>query len=129
MHEMSICRALIAKVEGVARARGGRIAVVHVGIGPLSGVEARLLSDAYPLATVGTAAEGSRLEIETAPVRVRCRTCGAESEATPNHLVCPACGDWRTDLISGDEMLLLRVEIEVDDDPPPQQTVMESSHV
>jgi len=128
MHELSICQALIAQVSGIAHERAGRITAVHACIGPLSGVEAGLLADAYPLAAAGTAAEGSRLELETAPVRVRCRTCGAEGDAAPNRLLCPTCGDWHTDLISGDEMLLLRVELEVDD-PPPQQTAMESSHV
>jgi hydrogenase nickel incorporation protein HypA/HybF len=129
MHELSICQALIAKVEDIARERAGSVTAVHVRIGPLSGVEARLLADAYPLAAAGTAAEGSRLEVETAPVRVRCRSCAAESSASPNRLLCAACGDWRTDLISGDEMLLLRVELEVDDRPPPPGNAMESSHV
>jgi len=128
MHELSICRALIAQVEGIARDRAGRVTAVHVGIGPLSGVEARLLASAYPLAAAGSAVEGSNLEIETAPVRVRCRTCGAEGAAAPNRLLCPACGDWRTELMSGDEMLLLRVELEIDD-PMPQETAMESPHV
>ena len=43
--------------------------------------------------------------------RVRCRSCGAESAAEPNNLVCTACGDWRTELVSGDEMLLAQVEL------------------
>ncbi len=128
MHELSICQALVAQVEDIARERAARVTEVHVGIGPLSGIEGRLLADAYPLACPGTAAEGSELRIETAPVRVRCRTCGAESDATPNRLICAACGEWRTDLISGDEMLLLRVVLEVDD-APSQENAMESSHV
>jgi len=45
-------------------------------------------------------------------VRVRCRGCGAETMATANRLVCGACGDWHTDLLAGDELLLLRVELE-----------------
>ena len=128
MHELSICQALIAQVEDIAREHAARVAEVHLGIGPLSGVEARLLQDAYPLACAGTAAEGSDLKIETAPVRVRCRTCGAESAATPNRLTCAACGDWHTDLISGDEMLLLRVTLETDD-PLPQENTLEAPYV
>jgi hydrogenase nickel incorporation protein HypA/HybF len=128
MHELSICQALVAQVEGIARDRTGRVTAVHVSIGPLSGVEARLLADAYPLAAAGTAAESSRLEIETAPVRVRCRTCDAEGDAAPNRLLCAACGDWRTDLISGDEMLLLRVTLETDD-PAPRKSTLEDANV
>ncbi len=129
MHELSICQALVAQVEEIARERAARLTTVHVGIGPLSGVEARLLADAYPLAAAGTAAEDSALKVEATPVRVRCRSCGAESDATPNRLTCASCGDWRTDLISGDEMLLLRVELEVEESPRRQEDVMEDSHV
>jgi Zn finger protein HypA/HybF involved in hydrogenase expression len=32
---------------------------VRVGVGPLSGIEPRLLESAYPLASAGTRAEGS----------------------------------------------------------------------
>jgi len=129
MHELSICRALVARLEAIAREHAARVSEVHVSIGPLSGVEARLLRDAFPLACAGTAAEGAALKIETAPVRVRCRVCGAETVATPNRLLCAACGEWRTDLLSGDEMLLRRAILAIDDDPPMRENVREPSHV
>ena len=116
MHEIAICQALISQVEDVVRVRRGWVQRVRVGIGPLSGVEPKLLEDAYPLACAGTCAEGSQLAIEHMNIRVRCRVCGAESEAAPNRLLCGACGDWRTDLQSGDELMLLRVELETQED-------------
>jgi hydrogenase nickel incorporation protein HypA/HybF len=45
-------------------------------------------------------------------VRVRCTRCGADCEAAPNRLLCGACGDYRTRLASGDEMLLASLELE-----------------
>jgi hydrogenase nickel incorporation protein HypA/HybF len=122
MHELAICRALVSEVEDIAVRNGGRVHGVRVGIGPLSGIEPHLLAQAYPLAGAGTAAEGSRLTIEATPVRVRCRACGAETTAAPNRLICAACEDWRTELVSGDEMLLLSVELDV-----PQN--LEAAHV
>jgi hydrogenase nickel incorporation protein HypA/HybF len=116
MHELSICQALISQVEGIARERSGQVRRVRLGIGPLSGVEPRLLEDAYPLACAGTCAEGSQLAIEYMNIRVRCRSCGAESEAAPNRLLCGACGDWHTDLLSGDELLLLQIQLETQED-------------
>jgi len=112
MHELAICQALISQVEGIAVQRTARVRQVHVGIGPLSGIEPQLLECAYPLACAGTRAEGSQLAIERTDVHVRCRSCGAETVAVPNRLVCGACGDWHTDLLAGDELLLLRVELE-----------------
>jgi hydrogenase nickel incorporation protein HypA/HybF len=50
---------------------------------------------------------------------VSCQTCGAESAALPNRLVCGACGDWRTTLLSGDELILESVELEFAADAAP----------
>ena len=123
MHELSICQALISQVETVARQRAGQVRRVRIGVGPLSGVEPRLLEEAYPLACAGTCAEGSQLAIEHMNIHVRCRSCGAESEAAPNRLICGACGDWHTDLLSGDELLLLQIELET------QEEQVEASNV
>jgi len=114
MHELAICQALLERVEGIARSRAVRVSRVRLAVGPLSGVEPQLLERAYPLACAGTAAEGSELDIDEAPVRVRCRTCGVESAASANRLLCGECGDWRTDLASGDELLLVGVELDDD---------------
>jgi len=113
MHELAICQALMNQVESIAAERNASSVVsIVVGMGPLSGVEAQLLEHAYPVASAGTVAEGAELVIENLPVRIRCTECGSESEALPNKLVCKACGDWRTTLISGDELILMSVELE-----------------
>jgi hydrogenase nickel incorporation protein HypA/HybF len=115
MHELSVCQALIAQVERVARENEARRVVsIVISIGPLSGVEPRLLEHAYPLAAAGTMAEHAALVVETPPVRVRCRSCGADSDAQPNRIVCAACGDWHVDVTGGEEMLLKRVEIDAE---------------
>ncbi len=112
MHEYSVCLALMEQVERVAREHGaGRVERIVLKIGPLSGVEAPLLQHAWPLVAAGTLAADAELVTETAPVVVRCTQCGAESEAAPNRLLCGQCGDFRTRLVSGDEMLLASLEL------------------
>ena len=111
MHEMAICQALLDQVEGIARQHSARVTRVHLAIGPLSGVEPALLERAYPSACAGTLAEDSELVIESAAVRVRCRSCGAESSASAQRLLCAECGNWQTELTGGDELLLLKVEL------------------
>ena len=111
MHERSVCQALSDELELLAREQGAaRVLSIVVGIGPLSGVEAGLLRQAYPLAAAGTVAEGAELDIEARPIRVHCNSCGQDSDATANRLLCAFCGDWRTQLVSGDELILTRVE-------------------
>ena len=113
MHELAICQALTNQVDAIARSKRARVSEVCVGIGPLSGVEPNLLARAYPLACAGTLAEGSHLTIENTTVSVRCRECGAETAVAPNRLLCGSCGAWRTEIVKGDEMLLLRVELQI----------------
>lgn len=113
MHELAICQSLMDQVENIAFERKAQgVTSIVLAMGPLSGVEAQLLKNAYPIASAGTVAEHAELIIEILPVRVKCTQCDSESDALPNKLVCKQCGDWRTTLISGDELLLKRVELE-----------------
>ena len=118
MHELAVCQALMNKVESIAAERNARsVVTITIGMGPLSGVEAQLLKHAYPVASAGTIAEGAVLVIQDLPVRIKCNRCGCESEATPNKLLCAECGEWHTTLISGDELMLMSVELEKSDAP------------
>jgi len=113
MHELAVCQALLREVDAVAAANGARaVTDIHVCIGPLSGVEASLLESAFPFAAAGTIAAAATLHLRATPVRVRCERCGAASAATANRLVCGECGDWRTSLESGDELLLQTVAMQ-----------------
>lgn len=112
MHELSVCQALIRQLEAVSAANGGgRVELVRLRIGPLSGVEATLLRQAFPLAAAGTVAEGAELAIEPSAVVVQCRECGTRSEAAPNRMLCGGCNGFRVRMVSGDEMLLQSVEL------------------
>jgi hydrogenase nickel incorporation protein HypA/HybF len=118
MHELAVCQALIGQVERVARDNAAqRVLSITLAIGPLSGVEPKLLEHAYPLAAAGTIAQDARLVIETVAVKVRCRKCHAETPALANRLLCGSCSEWQVDVIAGEEMLLQRVEIEAVDEP------------
>ena len=110
MHELAVCQALIGQVTDVARQQqAASVSDIFVRVGPLSGIEAPLMINAFPIAAAGTVADQAELHLEDAPIRVRCEECGAESEATMNRLVCGDCGEWRTTLVSGDELILQRV--------------------
>lgn len=115
MHELSVCQALVRQLRDIAREqRAARITRVVVQIGPLSGVEPELLRHAYPVASAGSPAADAALILEALPIRIHCESCGADSDAAANRLLCGACGDYRTRLISGDELLLVSVELEAE---------------
>ena len=105
MHELAICQALMEQVERIGREqRAQYVESIQLGIGPLSGVEPRLLEQAFYIARAGSIADQATLVIESTPVRVSCKQCGAQTEVLPSRLLCGQCGDWRTTLISGDEI-------------------------
>ena len=113
MHELAVAQALVEQVDAVIEQHHASSATaIRVRIGPLAGVVPELLATAFPLAAAGSRMEHAQLEFIHAPIQVRCRTCGAETEAAMNRLTCGACGDWHTQILSGDELLLESVELE-----------------
>ncbi len=112
MHELAVCQALLDQVQMVAAQQGAaEVTCVHLRIGPLSGVVPELLEHAFHVARAGSPAACAELVMETSGIRVRCRGCGAETAAIPARLVCGVCGDYHTDLIDGDQLVLERVEL------------------
>lgn len=113
MHELSVCLSLIEQVQAIAAQRGAvQVTRIELKIGPLSGVESALLSSAWPMAAAGTIATDADFVVEESGIVVRCSVCNTETDAQPNRLVCGDCGDFRTTVVSGDEMILQRVELE-----------------
>jgi hydrogenase nickel incorporation protein HypA/HybF len=113
VHELAVAQALVEQVDAVINQHNATSAsLIRVRIGPLAGVVPELLGSAFPLAAAGSRMERAVLDLVAAPIKVRCQTCGAETEAAMNRLICGACGDWHTKVISGDELMLESVELE-----------------
>jgi len=112
MHELSLCEDLMDQVMTIAKAHHAeKVVRIIVRIGPLSGVESLLLESAFSISRAGTVAEEAEFLTEVLPIRVLCNSCGVESEAVVNNLVCGSCGGYNTKLLSGDELILARVEL------------------
>lgn len=112
MHELSICQQMIRQVRDIAlQHQATSVERIKLQIGPLSGVDVSLLKHAFPFAAKQTIAENSQLLIEELPVIIKCNQCGLKTHTQVNKLVCGQCGSEQTRLISGDEMLLVSVEL------------------
>jgi hydrogenase nickel incorporation protein HypA/HybF len=126
MHELAICEALVRQVGAIAEQRqASAVEKIVIAVGPLSGVEPELLARAFTVAQQGTLAQKAELYIEQPPIEVSCRTCGHAGQASANRLLCAACGDWRVKVQSGDDLMLLRLELTeagVSPSPPPNQS-------
>ena len=114
MHELSIALSILEIVEEeVERRQGGRIAAVHLKLGPLSGVVARALVSAFELAREGTSLAGAELVVEEVPLTAFCRACeGVRTLASAQVLCCPDCGAPTSEVVSGRELEVTALEIE-----------------
>jgi hydrogenase nickel incorporation protein HypA/HybF len=86
---------------------------VAVRLGELSGVDPDLLKSAYELVRETTICAGAPLAITTVAAQWACRQCASPVPAG-GPLRCPACGAPAR-LVSGDEILLERLDLEVPD--------------
>jgi hydrogenase nickel incorporation protein HypA/HybF len=112
VHELSVCQALLTQVADIARDRGAcAVKRITIEVGPLSGIEPALLAGAFEILRSGGCAAQAVLSIESPSVIIRCLSCTAHSRTEPNRLVCDACGDFRTQVVAGDELRLRRVEL------------------
>lgn len=113
MHEYSVASALLELVDEHLRCEGAARAIrVVVSVGELAGVVPAHLRDAFSLAREGSSCQTAELEIRTIPVRWECGKCGGGVAPTLG-LACQACGGTPR-LAAGDELLLDRIEMEVE---------------
>lgn len=120
MHELAVAQALVEQVDAVIdQHQASSAALIRMRIGPLAGVVPELLASAFPLAAAGSRMEHATLDFALTPITVHCQTCGADTEAAMNRLICGDCGDWHTQILSGDELLLESVELETTPAPIP----------
>ncbi|MFL6448164.1 MAG: hydrogenase maturation nickel metallochaperone HypA [Bryobacteraceae bacterium] len=113
MHELSIALSIIEGVEEELVRRGGpSISVVHLRLGPLSGVVKEALLFSYELACEGTPLAGSTLEIEGVPVIVFCPDCKKEQPVKSMQcLCCAVCGAPSGDVRRGSELEVFALEL------------------
>jgi hydrogenase nickel incorporation protein HypA/HybF len=113
MHELSIALAVLDVAAEEAGRRGGRVAAVHLKLGPLSGVVKEALVSAYDLAREGTPLAGAELVIEEAPLVAWCPACAANrNPASVFEMSCPVCGAPTPDVVGGRELEVVALEIE-----------------
>jgi hydrogenase nickel incorporation protein HypA/HybF len=116
MHEMSYIMRLANMAAETAKANNATsVESVSIQVGEMTGLIPEYLHRYYPKAVEGTILEGSRLEIEFLPVKVRCKSCGCEYHPDKtNEYLCPSCHSAGSDLLQGREFLIKNMVIDDD---------------
>ena len=116
MHELSIALSIVETATEEGQRHRGRVEVVHLRLGALSGVVKDALLFSWNLACEDTQLAGARLEVEEIPVTVWCAACRIERTLDADlDLRCPACAGSAIEVRSGRELELSALEIREDE--------------
>ena len=113
MHEVGITRSLVEIAEQHLRRSGhNRVLSVSIAIGELSGVVADAVEFCFEAVTRDTLMAGSRLIIKRIAGEKSCHDCHSSFAADNQTFTCPQCGSFFLDIVAGDELKILELEVE-----------------
>jgi hydrogenase nickel incorporation protein HypA/HybF len=109
VHELSLCQAILGKVQ--RHSDGRPVTQVNVRIGHLRQVVPDALQFSWEMLTTSTELDGTELVIEQVPAVVECTACGQETVLDVPILMCGACESFDVRLLSGEEFLVVSMEV------------------
>jgi len=113
MDEREIANHVLEVLDQAAyRHSASRVLGVHVEIGGRRVFDPDRLQRAFADATRGTVAEGAQLVVKVLLVRHHCPNCGHDFTAPGVERPCADCGCPHTEMIGGEELRLLDMQID-----------------
>ena len=115
MHEMTVAIQIRGVLETELATEGEPLVAecVHVQVGALANIVPEALQFAWPHAVSGSASlDGSTIEIDFVEARLSCRACSAtHTTATLTTLRCPVCRSAEVQVVGGDELDIIGVDL------------------
>ncbi len=113
MHEMGIVASILEASTDAAEKQGAnRITEIKISVGDLTEIQDFALDFAFEALTPGTMAEGATLTVTHIGPSSRCATCGTEFEHGRFEIICPECGSFVCELLTGKELTIDSIEID-----------------
>jgi len=114
MHELSIVANLFEILEEKAKEqKAKKIIMVKLQVGVLSGVVPEFLETTFDIYKKETIADKAKLKIVKIPLKIQCQKCHTEMVKDDFVFVCSKCGAKELKTLSGTELLLEKIELEV----------------
>ena len=110
MHEMSITQGIVDICLKNCLNRSVKAVILEIGL--LSGVVPDAVEFCFEACSNGTLLEGSILEIRKTEGLGRCLTCSKEQPLLRIYDPCVSCGSFGMEILSGEEMRVVEIEIE-----------------
>lgn len=114
MHELSIAQSIVEAVETKAtECNATHVKGVRLKIGEANSIVIDSLTFCFEMLTsLEPTLAGAQLLIDTVPHRARCRHCNKEFAIVNFVAQCPTCQEWSSEVISGNELQIIEMEIE-----------------
>jgi hydrogenase nickel insertion protein HypA len=113
MHEYSVVQALLEQIEEIAEQNeASQVTKIIVKIGVMSGIEAHLLEIAFNTFKEKTICDKADFVMNIQQLKIRCNSCQKENELEKVHYCCPECNSTDLEVIDGEDMFLMSLEME-----------------
>jgi hydrogenase nickel incorporation protein HypA/HybF len=115
MHELAIAQSIVDAVEArAAECSATRVKSVRLCVGEASGIVTDSLSFCFEMLTgFYPILQDAQLHIDITPHRARCQRCAREFDVTNFVALCPICKEWASEIVSGTEMQIMEMEVDV----------------
>lgn len=112
MHELTIAENIIKVIsDRIAGTAVTSVSVIHVSIGVFSGVEKDSLTSAFSVLPRNRVFRDTTLIVEEPQLVVHCDSCQSDTTVLEGlSLHCGTCGSSMTNIVSGKEMMIERIE-------------------
>jgi len=115
MHELGIMENVLDVALEYAKANNvKKVRAINLSIGTLSDIVTTYAQMLFELISKDTVAANAKINIEKIPAKIKCRSCGTETEMDINHLLyeCDKCGSKSIELIAGREFTIISMVVE-----------------
>jgi hydrogenase nickel incorporation protein HypA/HybF len=110
MHELSICGSIADIVT--RRANGRPVDTIRIRVGQLRQIVPDTLVYCWSVVSADTQLDGSQLDIESVPARIKCRGCDSVHEVGDYPLLlCATCDSADVEVLAGEEFLITSLEL------------------
>ena len=117
MHEMGIISGVLDAVNASARDAGAtRVLSVNLRVGEMTEAIPDALHFAFEALSEDTISQGAELVIDMVGPSSICLECAEEFSHDRFHRICPACGSYATVLLTGRELEIASIEVDLPDE-------------
>ena len=114
MHEIAVTNSILSIVLAKAReVKARKITRVDILVGLLTGYVPECIQLQFDVLSRHSEAAGASLIFHQPPARLHCRKCNLDFTVDSFSLTCPECHTLEIDIISGSELFVENMEVEL----------------